>query len=79
MAAAVEKAMEGCIEVNCSVLGNDDPQASVCEQPIAWTEILSYEDKYLRGGGKGKGGGGEGTQARYGHEDLHRASTAWSL
>ncbi|HZO28883.1 MAG TPA: D-alanine--D-alanine ligase family protein [Chloroflexota bacterium] len=55
----VEEAFEGGIEVNCSVLGNDDPQASVCEQPIAWTEILSYEDKYLRGGGgKGKGSGG---------------------
>ncbi len=55
----VEEAFEGGIEVNCSVLGNDDPQASICEQPIAWTEILSYEDKYLRGGGKGKGSGGE--------------------
>jgi D-alanine-D-alanine ligase len=51
----VEEAFEGGIEVNCSVLGNDDPQPSVCEQPIAWTEILSYEDKYLRGG-KAKGG-----------------------
>src|SRR3954471_5733404 len=58
----VEESFEGGIEVNCSVLGNDDPVPSVCEQPIAWTEILSYEDKYLRGGGKGKGseGGGEG-------------------
>lgn len=55
----VEEAFEGGIEVNCSVLGNDEPVASVCEQPIAWAEILSYEDKYLRGG-KGKGGGGGG-------------------
>jgi D-alanine-D-alanine ligase len=57
----VEEAFEGGIEVNCAVLGNDEPVASVCEQPIAWAEILSYEDKYLRGG-KGKGGrsGGEG-------------------
>src|SRR6185295_17567515 len=54
----VEEAFEGGIEVNCAVLGNDEPVASVCEQPIAWTEILSYEDKYLRGGGgKGKGSG----------------------
>jgi D-alanine-D-alanine ligase len=58
----VEESFEGGIEVNCSVLGNDDPIPSVCEQPIAWTEILSYEDKYLRGGGKGKRGddGSEG-------------------
>jgi len=55
----VEESFEGGIEVNCSVLGNDDPVASVCEQPIAWTEILSYEDKYLRGGGKGKGSDGD--------------------
>ncbi|MCC6174737.1 MAG: D-alanine--D-alanine ligase [Chloroflexi bacterium] len=47
----VEESFEGAIEVNCAVLGNDEPQASVCEQPIRWTDILSYEDKYLRGGG----------------------------
>ena len=58
----VEESFEGGIEVNCSVLGNDEPQASVCEQPIAWTEILSYEDKYLRGGGKGKGSGGSSSE-----------------
>ena len=57
----VEEAFEGGIEVNCAVIGNDDPVASVCEQPIAWTEILSYEDKYLRGGkGKGASGGSDG-------------------
>ncbi len=47
-----EKGMEGCIEINCSVLGGGgrDPRASVCEQPVAWQEFLSFEDKYLRGG-----------------------------
>lgn len=55
----VEESFEDGIEVNCAVLGNDEPQASVCEQPIRWTEILSYEDKYLRGT-KGKGSSGEG-------------------
>jgi len=52
----VEESFEGGIEVNCSVLGNESPRASVCEQPVRWTDILSYEDKYLRGGGKGKTG-----------------------
>ena len=51
----VEQALEGAIEINCSVLGNDDPQPSVCEQPVPWAEFLSYEDKYLRGGGKAAG------------------------
>jgi D-alanine-D-alanine ligase len=48
----VETAMEGCIEVNCSVVGGPgfEPQASVCEQPVAWEDFLSFDDKYLRGG-----------------------------
>ena len=52
-----EKGMTGCIEVNCSVLGGGgrDPHASVCEQPVAWQEFLSFDDKYLR---SGKSGGG---------------------
>lgn len=44
----VEQGMEHSVEINCSVLGNDDPIASVCEQPIHWQEFLNYEDKYLR-------------------------------
>jgi D-alanine-D-alanine ligase len=48
----VEESVEGATEVNCSVLGGagDEPQASVCEEPLGWQELLSYEDKYLRGG-----------------------------
>ena len=55
----VEKAMEGCLEVNCSVLGGPGlpPRASVCEEPVKWQEYLSFEDKYMRGGAKGSGGG----------------------
>ena len=57
----IERSMEGCIEVNCSVLGGTGvpPRASVCEQPIAWQEFLSFSDKYMRGhkGSKGAGGG----------------------
>jgi D-alanine-D-alanine ligase len=50
----VEEAVDNAVEINCSVLGNDDPIPSVCEQPVAWQEFLSYEDKYLRGE-KGQG------------------------
>ena len=48
----VERSMEDCIEINCSVLGGpgSPPQASVCEQPVRWEEFLSFEDKYMRGG-----------------------------
>ena len=50
----VEEGVENVMEINCSVIGNDDPMPSVLEQPVAWQEFLSYEDKYLRGG-KGEG------------------------
>lgn len=51
----VEQGMEGIKEVNVSVLGFEEFQASVPEEPIASGEILSYADKY-EGGGKKTGG-----------------------
>jgi D-alanine-D-alanine ligase len=56
----IERSMEGCIEVNCSVLGGAGTQArvSVCDQPIAWEEFLSFSDKYLRGGKSNDGNSG---------------------
>ena len=58
----VEKSMEECIEVNCSVLGGPgrEPRVSVCEQPVAWQEFLSFEDKYMRGGKQGPPSKSEG-------------------
>ncbi len=50
-----EPALEGIVEINCSVLGaGDDVRVSVCEQPVS-SGTLSYADKYLSGG-KGKSG-----------------------
>lgn len=46
----VEESLEGCIEINCSVFGNEEPIPSVCEQPVSWEEFLNYDEKYLRGG-----------------------------
>jgi D-alanine-D-alanine ligase len=56
----VEVAMEGCVEVNCSVIGGPgvSPEASVCEQPVSAEEFLTFSDKYLRdakGGSKTAG------------------------
>ena len=52
----VEKLVEKLKEVNCSVLGNyEECQASECEVPMRSGEILTYADKYMRGGGKSKG------------------------
>ena len=54
----VEKAMEGCLEINCAVIGAPglESRASVCEQPVAWEDFLSFSDKYMRGS-KGSGAG----------------------
>ncbi len=47
----VEGAVTECIEINCSVLGDErDVRASVLEQPVSWEQFLTYEEKYLRGG-----------------------------
>ncbi|MDI6890489.1 MAG: D-alanine--D-alanine ligase family protein [Thermodesulfovibrionales bacterium] len=46
----VEESVENGIEINCSVLGNEEPIPSVCEQPVSWEEFLNYDEKYLRGG-----------------------------
>jgi D-alanine-D-alanine ligase len=48
----VEAAVEKALEINCAVLGSDDPIPSVCEQPIGWEEFLNYDDKYVRGNAK---------------------------
>ena len=49
----IEKAVENPREINCAVIGYDEKvEASLCEEPLGWTELLSFEDKYVRGGGK---------------------------
>jgi D-alanine-D-alanine ligase len=52
----IEPSVEGGIEVNCAVVGRPgvSPRASVCEQPVAAEEFLSFEDKYM-GGAKSEG------------------------
>lgn len=62
----VETSMRGCIEVNCSVVGGPGRQAraSVCEQPVAWEEFLSFSDKYIRSGKSSKPAGMAGLDRR---------------
>jgi D-alanine-D-alanine ligase len=45
----VEQAID-CREVECAVLGNDDPQASVVGEIVPSKEFYDYEAKYLDGG-----------------------------
>ena len=58
-----ERAITNLKEINCSVCGDTSKaEASECEAPAKADEILSYEDKYMSGGGKkgGKAGGSKG-------------------
>lgn len=53
----VEKGVEKPREINCSVIGYDDKlKTSVCEEPVGWKELLSFEDKYIKSNTKGAKG-----------------------
>ncbi|MDU5081074.1 D-alanine--D-alanine ligase family protein [uncultured Tissierella sp.] len=56
----IEQAVENLREINCAVLGFDDEViTSLCEEPIGWEEILSFEDKYVKTNEKGGKSSGE--------------------
>ena len=43
----VEQSMENCHEVECAVLGNEDPQASVVGEILPGAEFYDYQTKYI--------------------------------
>ena len=48
----LEQSAEDAIEINCAVMGSGyDVEASVLEKPVSFNEFLSFEEKYLQGGG----------------------------
>lgn len=49
--ALIEPCIQQLMEINVAVLDGTPPVASVVEIPIASKQMLTYEDKYLRGGG----------------------------
>lgn len=50
--ALVEPCITNLMEINVAVVEGDPPQASVVEIPVATSQALTYEDKYLRGESK---------------------------
>ncbi|MBC7088186.1 MAG: D-alanine--D-alanine ligase [Tissierellales bacterium] len=47
--AIIEKAVENPREINCAVMGyENEVEASLCEEPLGWKEILSFDDKYVK-------------------------------
>lgn len=45
--ALLERSVEGAREIECAVLGNDDPVASVAGEIVPAHEFYSYEAKYI--------------------------------
>lgn len=69
----IEKGVEDLMEINCAVLGFDGKaEASLTEMPVKWTEFLSFEDKYLRGGKSSKGAPSKGAGSKGGMASLKR-------
>jgi len=52
-----EEAVENLKDVTCAVLGGDEPVASVLQESSFDRDLLTYDDKYLRGGGAQLGKG----------------------
>jgi D-alanine-D-alanine ligase len=57
--AIVEPCIKDILEVNVSVLDDDEITASVIEMPVSLSGVLTFEEKYLRDDGGKKTGGNE--------------------
>ncbi len=56
----IEKAVENPREINCAVMGYDEElTASLCEEPLGWKDVLTFEDKYVKSNAKGGKSTGE--------------------
>lgn len=65
----VEEGVVDPREINCAVLGYDDNvEASLCEEPVGWTDLLTYEDKYVNSNTKGSKSGGRNIPAELSDE-----------
>lgn len=53
--ALIEPCVSEIMEINVSIRDYNGAQASVVEIPVSESGVLSYEEKYLRGGGKKTG------------------------
>jgi len=50
----IEAAVQNAVEINCAVIGDERAvTTSVLEQPVSYEEFLTFEEKYVRGGGEG--------------------------
>ena len=74
----IEPALTDFIEINCSVMGPPEV-ASVCEQPVPRKDVLTFEDKYKRGGNSKQGpklGGAKSSGSKSGRSQEGSAGMA---
>ena len=56
----IEKAVVNAREINCAVMGYEENLlTSLCEEPLGWEEILTFEDKYIKSNMKSRKDQGE--------------------
>lgn len=56
----IEQAVTNPREINCAVLGYDEEViTSLCEEPLGWKDVLTFEDKYVKSNAKGGKSSGE--------------------
>lgn len=56
----IEQAVQNPREINCAVLGYDEEIiTSLCEEPLGWEDVLTFEDKYVKSNSKGAKTSGE--------------------
>lgn len=70
--AIVEPQVIDLMEINVSVMDGDPPFASVVEIPVSKSGVLSYEEKYMRGGSAKKGKGASTSSTSEGMASLTR-------
>lgn len=59
----VEQGVSNLIEVTLPIIGNDEPQPALLEQPLTQPEdFFDFDTKYMQGGKKGKSGKQTGSQ-----------------
>lgn len=47
----IEKGVENLMDITAALIGNDDPQVSLLQESVFGSELFSYEEKYIEGGG----------------------------
>ncbi len=56
----IEQAVENPREINCAVMGYDhEVTTSLCEEPLGWKDVLTFDDKYVKSNAKGGKSTGE--------------------